>query len=708
MRTPLTTALILFSFISCGEPGRPLPEKTNSKPPSLLVIGLDTTRADRLGCYGYSNASTPTIDALAEAGALFENVLAHAPLTLPTHASLFTGAFPPEHGIRDNGRTALPRELPTLAEALRDAGLKTGAFIAAFALDATFGLDRGFDVYRDELGPPDANGHEPVQRRGEEVTDDAIAWLNKLGKDDAFFAFVHYYDPHAAYEAPADFQTTGDGYDDELSYVDSQVKRLMGWLESTRRDSDTIVVLIADHGESLGEHGEPTHGALIYQSTQHVPWIITMPDAKWAGSKISERVQQVDFMPTMLSLYDIPKPSTVSGRSLLPLLDGESFGERAMYTESEYCSLNYGWAPLASIVRGKWKLIDAPTLELYDLEADPGELVNLAAERPDAVESLLAELLELRAGMQDRSGQTIESSSELSSALEALGYAGAQPSPASADGRNPVESIALLARYNEAVELGHSGKYSEMVPLLEEIVAECPGPIGFRSTLASGYLELDRAPEAIVLLEAVLAENPTYEPAHVYAGRAQLRLGDLDRALAHFRANLSQVPGSWRVQLPVAQILTVQEKHEEALVAWRRMVELQPDDPSHHMRLAEAWREVGRWDGMVDALRRAHSLSPEDHGVSAYLAWTLATAPVAEVRDGALAVRLAEQAIKAGETADRFDTLGAALAETGKFQAAAEASLRAIELLPPEAEELRKEYEGRLALYRTGRPFHHR
>ena len=198
MRTPLTTALILFGFLSCGEPTRPLPGKTDSKPPSLLVIGLDTTRADRLGCYGYSNASTPTIDALAEAGALFENVLAHAPLTLPTHASLFTGAFPPEHGIRDNGRTALPKELPTLAETLRDAGLKTGAFIAAFALDATFGLDRGFDVYRDELGPPDANGHEPVQRRGEEVTDDAIAWLNKLGKDHPYFAFVHYYDPHAA------------------------------------------------------------------------------------------------------------------------------------------------------------------------------------------------------------------------------------------------------------------------------------------------------------------------------------------------------------------------------------------------------------------------------------------------------------------------------------------------------------------------------
>ena len=708
MRLLLLAPLFILSLSSCGESITPLPGQEGEKPPSLLVIGLDTTRADRLGCYGYSDASTPTMDALAEGGALFENVLAHAPLTLPTHASLFTGAFPPEHGIRDNGRTALGKDLPTLAEMLRGAGLKTGAFIAAFALDATFGLDRGFDVYRDELGPPDANGHEPVQRRGEEVTDDTIAWLNRLDKDEPFFAFVHYYDPHAAYEAPNDFQTSGDPYDNELSYVDSQIKRLMGWLESTRRDSDTIVVIIADHGEGLGDHGEPTHGALIYQSTQHVPWIITMPDGRWAGMRISERVQQVDFMPTMLSFYDLAQPETVSGRSLFPLLEGESFGERAMYTESEYCSLNYGWAPLASIVRGKWKLIDAPTIELYDLEADPGELNNLATERPEAVESLLAELSELRAGMQDRSGLAVDASSELSSALEALGYAGAQPPPASSDGRNPVESIALLSRYNEAVELGHSGRYAEMVPLLEEIVAECPGPIGFRSTLASGYLELDRAAEALELLEAVLAESPTYEPAHVYAGRAQLRLGDLDRALAHFRANLSQVPGSWRVQLSVAQILTVQEKHEEALAAWRRLVELQPDDPTHHMRLAEAWRVVGRWDGMVSSLKQAHSLSPGDHGISAYLSWTLATAPVAEVRDGALAVQLAEQAISAGETADRFDTLGAALAEAGRHQAAAEAAERAIGLLPAEASELRKEYELRLTLYRSGRPFHHR
>ncbi|MCH2106259.1 MAG: sulfatase-like hydrolase/transferase, partial [Planctomycetes bacterium] len=240
------------------------------------------------------------------------------------------------------------------------------------------------------MGPADDRGHEPVQRRGGDVTDDALAWLNKLNEDDPFFAFVHYYDPHAGYEAPADFATTGNGYDDELAYVDSQVKRLMSWLESSRRDQDTIVVIIADHGESLGEHGEPTHGALIYQGTQHVPWVMSMPDGRWAGTVITERVGQVDFLPTMLALHDLETPATSSGVSLLPLLEGESLGERAMYAESEYCALNYGWAPLATIVRGKWKLIDAPTPELYDLEADPGELNNLAAERPEAVESMLA------------------------------------------------------------------------------------------------------------------------------------------------------------------------------------------------------------------------------------------------------------------------------------------------------------------------------
>jgi len=433
-----------------------------------------------------------------------------------------------------------------------------------------------------------------------------------------------------------------------------------------------------------------------------------MPDGRWAGTEVTERVGQVDFLPTMLALYDLQGYDRSSGINLLPLLEGESFGERAMYVESEYCSLNYGWAPLASVVRGKWKLIDAPTPELYDLELDPREERNLAAEHPDAVESLQVELEDLRMGMHEHGAQAIEQNPELLSALEALGYAGGQPEPSERDGRNPIESIGLLARYHDAVELGHDGEYERMVPLLEEIVAECPGPIGFRSTLASGYIELDRAAEAVELLEGVLAESPTYEPAHFYAGRAHLRLENLDRALGHFRTNLSLVPGSWRAQIPVAQILTVQEKDDEALVAWRRVVELQPGDPAHRLELAEAWRRVGRWDEMVSELDGALALDPEAHDVRAYLAWTLSTAPPVAVRDGARAITLAEQAVEAQETPNRLDTLGAALAEAGRHQDAARAVQRALALLPPNAADLRADYEARLALYRSGRPFHHR
>jgi len=700
--------LLALSLCACTKEE---PSATPERPEdalSLLVIGLDTTRADRLGCYGHAAAETPAIDGVAARGVLFRQALAHAPLTLPTHASLFTGAFPPEHGIRDNGRTALPSSLTTMAEVFQRAGFRTGAFIAAVALDSTFGLDRGFEVYVDDMGPPDDRGHEPVQRRGGDVTDDALAWLNRLNSDEPFFAFVHYYDPHAKYEAPADFATTGDGYDDELAYVDSQVRRLLSWLESTRRDKNTVVVIVADHGESLGEHGEPTHGALIYQGTQHIPWILSMPDGRWAGTEVTERVGQVDFMPTLLALHDLEPPSTSSGVNLLPLLEGESLGERAMYAESEYCSLNYGWAPLASILRGKWKLIDAPTPELYDLELDPGELNNLAAEHPDAVESLRAELEELRGGMRTHGAEAIKKDPELLSALEALGYAGGQPEPSERDGRNPIESIGLLARYHDAVELGHDGEYEAMVPLLEEIVAECPGPIGFRATLASGYIELDRAAEAVELLEGVLQESPTYEPAHFYAGRAHLRLGNLDRALAHFRTNLSLVPGNWRAQVPVAHILTAQEKPEESLEAWQRVIELQPTDPAQRLELAEAWRRVGQWGEMVRELEAALRLSPDDHDAEAYLAWTLATAPAAGARDGARAVQLAERALAAGATADREDTLGAALAEAGRYEEAARAVQRALGLLPANAASLRAEYETRLALYRSGRPFHHR
>ncbi len=426
---PCLSLFLALSLSACSGDLPPAPAQGPHVPLNLLVISLDTTRADRLGCYGHANAATPTIDALAARGVVFRNAIAHAPLTLPTHASLFTGTFPPEHGIRDNGRTALPTSLYPMAAIYREDGFRTGAFIASVALDSTFGLDRGFEVYLDDMGPPDSRGHEPVQRRGAEVTDDAIAWLNQLGEDESFFAFVHYYDAHAKYEAPSDFATTGDAYDDELAYVDSQVRRLQSWLESSRRDKDTIVVLIADHGESLGEHGEPTHGALIYQGTQHIPWILCMPDGRWAGTEVTERVGQVDFLPTMLALYDLEAYDRSSGVNLLPLLEGESLGERAMYVESEYCSLNYGWAPLASVVRGKWKLIEAPTPELYDLEADPREERNLAADHPDAVESLRAELDRLRGGMRSHVGRAIEQDVELLAALEALGYAGGTPAP---------------------------------------------------------------------------------------------------------------------------------------------------------------------------------------------------------------------------------------------------------------------------------------
>ncbi|MCH2106258.1 MAG: tetratricopeptide repeat protein, partial [Planctomycetes bacterium] len=322
--------------------------------------------------------------------------------------------------------------------------------------------------------------------------------------------------------------------------------------------------------------------------------------------------------------------------------------------------------------------------------------------------SMLAELDQMRSTMRDYGAQAIDKDPELLSALEALGYAGGQPEPLERDGRNPIDSIELLARYHEAVELGHDGENERMVPLLEEIVAECPGPIGFRATLAQGYIEVDRAEEAVALLDAVLKESPTYEPAHLYAGRAHLRLQNLDRALAHFQTNLKMVPGNWRAQIPVAQILTVQGKNEESLAAWQRVVELQPDDPAQRIELAEAWRRMGYWGEMVAELEAALRLAPTDHNASAYLAWTLSTAPVEGARDGARAVKLAERALQAGETADRVDTLGAALAEAGRYQEAARAVERAIALLPEDAGELRAEYETRLALYRSGRPFHHR
>ena len=347
--------------------GRP---REASAKPSVLLISIDTTRADRLGCYGRLDASTPNLDRWATEGVVFENAVTSVPITLPAHASLMSGLLPHGHGVRDNGIYRVPDEPPTLAALLAEAGYDTAAVVGAAVLDRQYGLDRGFESYEDSVGPM---GLAIAERDAAAVTSAAAAAARSLRKP--FFLFVHYYDPHAAYSPPTPFaeRFRPDLYQGEIAYVDEQVGRLRRELEGLGLLEDTVVVITSDHGESLGEHGEPTHGVFLYQATLRVPLIIVAPKRWPGGRRVAALASLIDVPPTLLELTGVRVPDGLDGRSLAPAVDGAAAGARWLPLESEFGYNSYGWAPLSGITDGALKWIDAPEPELYDLVTDPAE-----------------------------------------------------------------------------------------------------------------------------------------------------------------------------------------------------------------------------------------------------------------------------------------------------------------------------------------------
>jgi arylsulfatase A-like enzyme len=386
-------------------------------PSGLVIITLDTTRADRLPAYGFGGVATPAIDDLATHGVVFDDATSVAPLTLPAHTSLFTGLYPPNHGVRENSATPLDPAHATLARILHDRGFRTAAFVGSVVLAADRGLSTGFGVYDDGR----ADGTPPPRRRtGSEVVDRAIAWIDGLDGS-PFFLWVHLYDVHAPQALPLEFRRTyGDRYEGGVAYVDAQIARLLDVLE--RRDllSTTVIVVAGDHGESLGEHGEKEHGVFLYESTLHVPLILRAPGV--APTRVAGAASLVDVFPTVLELLGIASRAPHDGGSLVPGLGGGRLPKRAIYAESMYAA-HFGWGPLRMIRDGEFKFIEAPRPELYDLERDPGECHNLADEHLATASALQRELLAMNVDASSHS-EAAPLSAERLQALKSLGYVG--------------------------------------------------------------------------------------------------------------------------------------------------------------------------------------------------------------------------------------------------------------------------------------------
>lgn len=586
-----------------------------SAPPNVLVVTLDTLRADRVGAYGYAGARTPVLDGLAARGARFANATTTTPLTLSAHTSLFTGTWPTTHGVRDNTGFYVDESVTTLAEVLKGRGYRTGGFVGAFVLDARWGIAQGFDHYFDDfdLSEDVGPGLDAIQRRGGEVVDKATAWLGQPATS-PFFAWVHLYDPHTPYDAPTEFASrfpaTRDGaYDAEIAYTDSQVGRLLATLTAAGQLENTIVVVLADHGEQLGEHREQSHGFFIYDASVQVPLIIAGPGV--ATRVVPDQVRIVDVMPTVLDLAGIERPAAVQGASLRPALDGQRQSLLA-FSESWYPRFHYGWSQLQAVRDGTHKFILAPTRELYDVTADPAETKNLASAdsaRADTMERALRALVaQTSRDTTPKAPQAVDAATE--QRLRALGYVGGGSAKNLEERprRDPKDTIALYNLLQLAGSDSEAGRYDEAVAKVREALAADPEIIEAHSRLGNIQTKAGRHLEAIAAYQRALALDPEHLLSTYNLALAYRSAGRIDEAIVGFERTQTLDPRSGRAHFQLGDIYMQRGQPAKALDVLTQGLTLEVDRAPFLVKVGEAHLELKQFDAAEKALKEAVAL----------------------------------------------------------------------------------------------------
>ncbi len=500
--------------------------------PSLLLITLDTTRADRLGCYGYNNGLTPALDRLAHEGVLFEQAFTEVPTTLPSHASMMTGLHPPEHGLRVNGTRTLDIALPTLAETLHERGYRTAAFIASATLDSQNGLDRGFETYQDDMAdsyPHDESEPLTSYRPGDVVTDLALEWLAN-GDERPFFCWVHLFDPHNPYfehEALKGTRFEGEkSYDAEIAFMDMQVARLIEQLVSSGTREGVLVVAAGDHGEGLSGDRERGHGFMLYEATLHVPLIFSQPGRIPEGRRVHAMVSLVDLHPTLLEMLGFDDLEMRSGRSLARAVRGGDIEPASCYGETDLPLTSFGWSPLRSLTTPRWKYIRSPRRHLYDRAADPLESENIFASNPEVAEELERELRAMEEGMILHAAAEVDLTTEQIQRLASLGYVAGPSGYVDQDYsslRDVEDGIPALQLLQRASELGRERRYGELVEQLREILDLSPESVIFRKKLATALLRAGRTAEGVEELREYLDQVPEDPDALFIMGVAHAR-----------------------------------------------------------------------------------------------------------------------------------------------------------------------------------------
>ena len=693
----------------------------------VLLISIDTCRADHLSCYGYSQETTPNIDAIADQGTLFENALSPLPYTLPAHCTMLTGTLPPFHGVLDNADYRLSEQITSLPRLLKDGGFSTAAFVSSFVLDARFGMDQGFDLYDDDFEDT-SNTVGINQRRGDETTRRVIQWLDKHPTEKSFI-FLHYYDPHFTYEPPEPFasgfknvpppqhvsariqQTLFDGYAGEIAYTDQCIGQVIDKLKQLDLYDSTLIIITSDHGEMLGQHGEITHGYFVYQPALKVPLILKTPGHSRAR-KITDTVGIVDIMPTVCSMLNIEIPTPIQGQDLSACLSGGSLStpDRHLLCQSLEPT-KYSVNPLTGVVSDQYKYIRTTRPELYDLVSDPHELNNLAAQEPERLqymEQALRDILETSTRQKEIGKAGLDEATRRR--LESLGYiSGTVKEDMAAHGtEDPKDLIQYHVRTMETGYLVHEKQYALAESHCRELIAQRPSFYRPYFNLAKIALMRDKPAEAIGHLKKVIELKPEDASSYAGLGEAHEALGQFDQAATSYAGALALTPDSVEIYHKLARCfyelndfqaadkyitpdLTNNPKYVEAAVSLtdkllaKQQIRLAYE---HYVRILELDRDS------VTVLNA--------------LAWIQAASSISGLANPEQAVTRALRACELTQfhTAEVIDTLAVAYAAAGRFPDAVKTAQKAIDTANSKGNTaLARRIAKRLELYRAKRPY---
>lgn len=584
--------------------------------PNVVLFTLDTTRADHLGAYGYQDIKTPTIDALAQGGVLFRRAISPAPITLPSHSSIMTGLYPPSHGVRDNGTFVLPEEMMTLAEILHNDGYATGAFVGAAVLERRYGLTQGFDVYDDDF----SQGRRRqlfmyAERQCEQVVSSALRWVEQH-KNAPFFTWLHFYDPHAGYDPPEPWVTEYEGhlYDGEIAYTDHCIGTFIDALRHWGLWQETLIILTSDHGESLGEHGEKTHGLFIYDATVHVPLIFHAPTRLPAGRVVREVVRLVDILPTVLSVLRKPIPQALDGGSLVGLIRGHREEPRTAYSEALLPKYHYGWAELKGITTQAWKLIDAPKPELYALLQDPKELVNVherESRRFRELKKTLTSLAKLGGGPEAR----LELDPQTAERLRGLGYVWMPEREEVRNGDSspdPKDMIYTHEHVQQGRDFLRQDRFDEAIAEFQAVVAANPRSMSTYFDIASAYLEKGDPEPARQAMAQVLSLDSQNARAYTMMGIIEGRLGNFAAAFPLLQRAMDLNPRQVDAAIAAAGLWEQKGELEKAETVIRKALQLIPTHTNALSRLGSILLTKGDVKGAEEHLKAALKGDPFD------------------------------------------------------------------------------------------------